>query len=465
MKRSTAILVLLLVAGLPISPLRAASTPGGPDELAQRKALVNDTVFYSVLTINAEREQASARLKEERKKIEALREQVATGAKALVQLVAAQERYLAELAARDRMYAAAIAVFRKAVQDIAATDEGEAALRQYNAGDERGALAKLDEIIAAHDAARAVRVNLEKAAERRRVATLALDARNRGKVETSAVIARFEEVTRLDPGVFWDWIELSRLYQDAGQLPAALKAAKAGGDAASGDSDRYVALGEAIEIATAQGNLPEAHKMAKEVYGILVRLADADKSSASLQRDVSVSLEKLGSVLVAQGDLPAARARFQDSLDIRRRLADADKSSASFQRDVSGSLDRLGDVLVAQAGYRWIRFEDAKGRSRALRSRDGKTVAFPVTAISRILDMNHKPDVAGIYAELAAMGGAKLTSPVRHLRFVDDDKTCGRRFPRNFSISMTTIGFPSAGGVKKKSNAREACRPARAFSR
>jgi hypothetical protein len=68
----------------------------------------------------------------------------------------------------------------------------------------------------------------------------------------------------------------------------------------------------------------------------------------------------------------------------------------------------LGDVLVAQAGYRWISFHDHRGRSRALRSRDGKTVAFPVTAISRIVEMKHRPDVAGVYAELAAMGGAKL---------------------------------------------------------
>ncbi len=70
----------------------------------------------------------------------------------------------------------------------------------------------------------------------------------------------------------------------------------------------------------------------------------------------------------------------------------------------------LGDVLVAQAGYRWIRFADELGRSRALRSRDGKTVAFPVTALSRIVEMKHRPDVAGVYAQLAAMGGAP-TSP------------------------------------------------------
>ena len=41
----------------------------------------------------------------------------------------------------------------------------------------------------------------ESAAEGRRIATLALEARNKGKLTTTQVIARYEEVTRLDPGV------------------------------------------------------------------------------------------------------------------------------------------------------------------------------------------------------------------------------------------------------------------------
>ena len=39
---------------------------------------------------------------------------------------------------------------------------------------------------------------------------------DQGKVTITDAIAGFEEVTPLDPGVFWDWVELGRLYQSAG---------------------------------------------------------------------------------------------------------------------------------------------------------------------------------------------------------------------------------------------------------
>jgi hypothetical protein len=105
------------------------------------------------------------------------------------------------LAARDRAYAQEIAIFRAAVKDIAATPEGANALARFNAGDEDGALAILDELRAALDTARQKRADIESAAEARRIAALALEARTRGKLTTAKVIARYEEVTRLDPGV------------------------------------------------------------------------------------------------------------------------------------------------------------------------------------------------------------------------------------------------------------------------
>ena len=141
--------------------------------------------------------------------IEGLRAQVRGGAAQLrAALTAAEEKYVAALAARDRAYAQEIAVFRAAVEDIAKTPEGVAALARFNAGDEIGALAVLDDLRAARDAARKKRDDIESAAEGRRIATLALEARAKGKLTTAQVIARFEEVTRLDPGVFWDWVDL-----------------------------------------------------------------------------------------------------------------------------------------------------------------------------------------------------------------------------------------------------------------
>jgi hypothetical protein len=94
-----------------------------------------------------------------------------------------------------------------------------------------GALVILDDLRKARDAAREKRDQIESAAEGRRIATLALDARSKGKVTLAAVIQRFEEVTRLDPGVHWDWVELSLLHRSAGRLKDAEQAATAEGSA------------------------------------------------------------------------------------------------------------------------------------------------------------------------------------------------------------------------------------------
>jgi hypothetical protein len=52
----------------------------------------------------------------------------------------------------------------------------------FNAGDEIDALAILDDLRAARDAARQKRADIESSAEGRRIATLALEARAKGKL-------------------------------------------------------------------------------------------------------------------------------------------------------------------------------------------------------------------------------------------------------------------------------------------
>lgn len=133
-------------------------------------------------------------------------------------LVSAQRHFVATLAANDLGYAETIEQFRSSVADIASTTEGLAALARYNAGDEAGALTILDKLRAANDAARKKQSDLASAVEGRRIAGLARDARLKGKVTTATVIARYEEVTRLDPGVFEDWLELADDYYESSRL-------------------------------------------------------------------------------------------------------------------------------------------------------------------------------------------------------------------------------------------------------
>jgi tetratricopeptide (TPR) repeat protein len=163
-----------------------------------------------------------------------------------------------------------------------------------------------------------VRNNIETAADYRKEAMLALDARNKGKLTTRDVIAKFEEVTQLDPGVHLDWVELGRLDTDAGQLGTAKAAAQQSADTAESDRDRLIAA------------------------------------------------QELGDVLVAQGDLAGARARFQDSLATRQRLAAANPSSAELQRDLVVSLAKLTNVPGSGVRWRQVAVQVERMRQRGI---------------------------------------------------------------------------------------------------
>ena len=331
----------ILVQGQPLSAVAAAVDP---------KAEVAAALYAASATQAAAERAADAKLRAKRKEIEALRAQVQTGAaKYQAELTAAEERYVAELAARDRAYALEIAVFRKAVEDIAATPEGAAALARFNAGDEPGALTVLDQLRAAHDAARKKRADLESAVEARRIATLALEARTKGKQTTAQVITRYEEVTRLDPGVHWDWVELGRLYKDSGNLPAALRAAQAASKTAADERDQSVANNAIGDVLVAQGDLPAALTSYRASHAIFETLAKRDPGNSEWQRDLSVSHNKIGDVLRAQGDLPAALTSYRASLGIAETLAKRDPGNSGWQRDLIISYVKLSQVTGDKA--------------------------------------------------------------------------------------------------------------------
>ena len=112
---------------------------------------------------------ADAKIRAQRAEIERMRAQLRLGAAGAAELraalTAAEEAYVNALAARDRVYAEEIGIFRAAIQDIAATAGGAAALARFNAGDEVSALAILDDLRTARDRARKTRSDVESAAE------------------------------------------------------------------------------------------------------------------------------------------------------------------------------------------------------------------------------------------------------------------------------------------------------------
>lgn len=339
--------VLCVAAGAP------ALAQSGTVQIDAR-AEVAAALYAASATQAAAERAADARLRAAQAEIARLQSQ---GASARAELIAAQERYVADLARRDRAYAQEIAVFRTAVEDIAATPEGASALARFNAGDEIGALAVLDQLVDARERARQLRVNIETAADRRRIATLALEARARGRLDTNAVIARYAEVTRLDPGVHWDWIELARLYANAGNLVEARDAATRAAEIAEDDGDRSTALYELGAIQQAQGDLPGAQSSLQTSLRLIAgsdspaRKSDYSQLPLVVQREVASRLDRIADVLMSQSQLRGARTRIQQSVEILRRIADANPNSVEATLDVTIAAERLSDVLLAEQDY------------------------------------------------------------------------------------------------------------------
>ncbi|MFN7390328.1 tetratricopeptide repeat protein, partial [Brevundimonas sp.] len=345
----------VVAVGVMLAPVTAqAQTPG----MVNARVEISAAVAGSSQTLEAIERQANARDRARQAEIAALQTRLTEAemrgaaelARLQAELIEAREALVADLAARDRAYADEIAVFRREVTAIASTAEGAAALARYNAGDRVGAIAVLDRLIRARDAARQTRVAIEGAAERRQVATLALDARAKSDpaFDTGAVIARFEEVVRLDPGEYMDWFQLVQLYIAAGRRADALAAAERLEALADNEQDRSVALTFTADILRSEGDRAGALSRYQRSLEIVERLSAADPASADLAREVSVSLNMIGDVLLSEGDRAGALSRYQRSLEIWERLSAADPASAHLARGATVPLDRIGDVLLSE---------------------------------------------------------------------------------------------------------------------
>ena len=329
-----------------VAPAQAGTVQA--DLAAERRLLVQRLVADSAAAVKAvkvladEREQRlfaeleakDHQLRRERSTSTAVRKELAT-------VTAERERLVLAIAGRDRQLAAEIAEYRKQVASIANSPDPRkrAALERYAEGDRAVGFEELEAILQAETKAHA--------AGWRELAALALDRMDRGEMDTAQVIPYYEKAQSLDPDHLWVWIDLQRLYQKAGRLSDARRAAEKTLALAVDDRSRSVAETELGDLLLATGDLAGAQKRFAQGLAIDQRLAAANPTSAQAQRDLSVSLYRLGDVLEAARDLPGARILFEKSLAIRERLADANSTSAQAQRDFSISLNRLGDVLLA----------------------------------------------------------------------------------------------------------------------
>ena len=275
-----------------------------------------------------------------------------------------QEDLMAQLAAKDAEYEASLRAYREGLTGLLAESDPRVVpvLERYAEGDTKAAddLQALTRIIRkARDAglaAAAAAVRTKNGDEQRTVARLWADEKDKGRKTTTDVLAAWQEAAEIDPSDFWQWIEITRLHQEAGDPTSAARTAQSATNSARTLRDRSVALDELAGIAVSQGRLDDARRAYDEYHDLARQLLASNPSSAQAKRDVSISLSMVGNVAVSQGRLDDAGRAYEESHDLLYHLLTSNPSSAGAKRDVSISLQRVGYVAVSQG-----RLDDARG--------------------------------------------------------------------------------------------------------
>jgi tetratricopeptide (TPR) repeat protein len=438
--RRSILWILIAVCLLPV-PVYGEASPSDPGAetraLVQRLVLDRAAAVASVQRIADEREEqlfAELAAKDRR-----LRTEQRTRKEAQAELAAVtveRQRLVDEIAARDFQFAAEIGEYRRQVASIAESPDPRKreALKRYAEGDRAGGFEALVAIQKAETKA--------VAAGWRGIAILAKDRKDRGEMGTAEVISFYETAQNLDADDAQGWIELQQLYQEAGRLPDARRAAEQALAHAQNDSDRAAAEDGLGDVLVASGDRAGARSRFEKSLEIRERLAAANPDRAT-QREVSVSLNRLGDVLVESGDFAGARARFEASVKIRERLAAARPDSDGAQRDLGVSLDDLGRVLTLlhdRPGAR-VQFEKSlKITERLAAARPGSTDAQRELSVSL-----ERVGTMLLSAGDRAAGIARLEEALKIRERLAASNPDSARAQRELIVSHITLGLLGSG--------------------
>lgn len=336
----------------------------------------------------------------------------------LGELAAAKDDFTQELARRDAAYAADLALLQLAGEQLLATPEGLRALELYNAGGP-GAFAAADavlgEIEAARAKARAAAAEAQLAEDRRVRARFASDANRRGLAPLSAAIERWQAVVALGRPVTRDWLTLTDLFSEAGQILAAQGAADQAIAVAANDFDRMLGLGrkgDALQLAGSSSAARDAFRAAMVIAR--ARLAKAPDDPDAMW-SVTALLRKQGSVALDFGEIAAARADFAEALrlDTRRQAL---TPKLEIQRDIAVNLELLGDVEAAEgkSAAALAAVRDGVDRARAILAADPALTLSKTNLGGRLSELANYPMDEGRYADAIALlrEAAALVTPL-----------------------------------------------------
>jgi tetratricopeptide (TPR) repeat protein len=256
----------------------------------------------------------------------------------------------------EQLRAAVVRTVSAAAQP-GASEAAIAAADALGAGDTRPAEALLRKQ-ERREAALAGAPGTDDAERRRQAAAL---AREQGALamgrDVKAALAAYERAAEYEPEDVWTHYHLGDLHLAAGDLNAAMRNFRRGGEQAEARAKRepdnpewqrdlsvsYNRLGDALMD---QGHVREALEAFGKDLAIAQALAAREPEKTLWQRDLSVSYEKIGNVLLSEGDGPGALAMYRKALAIREALAKGDPDNARRQRELSVSYNKIGDALV-----------------------------------------------------------------------------------------------------------------------
>ncbi|MEM6301479.1 MAG: DUF3806 domain-containing protein [Pseudomonadota bacterium] len=89
--------------------------------------------------------------------------------------------------------------------------------------------------------------------------------------------------------------------------------------------------------------------------------------------------------------------RSASELSYLQRLLDERRVSETEELELQAMGILLGDLLALEQGMEWIVFEDAQGRSRALRLAESENYLFPATMVSRRRMAGDRTPIVDIY--------------------------------------------------------------------
>lgn len=360
-RRAALLAAMSLLTAAPAlgSPLSVLSTL--PAAVADReRALIDRLTIERANALAANDARWASRYGDAARRLEAaearLRGQAQASAAELTRLQAEKAALADQIADQNRDFAAELAAYRELMTGLVtqASPEKHQALERYASGDRLGAFPILEQITYAENTARdkAAATIAAEADARRRAANAenlrglgaqALDMVGRGEFAVDRAIPIWEQVTALDPADHWSWIQLGRLYGQAGRVTDQKRAFEASLTAAKDDRAKAVSLASIGDVQLPLGDFVGARRSFQAALSVLEGLAQ-NAPSADADFDVALATFKLANLDYRAGDLRRAIAGYQRALAIAdRRAAEADQS-VRFAPMISFVLGFLSDA-------------------------------------------------------------------------------------------------------------------------